>query len=66
MGQWRWVGEDEDKGWVSEDEGWVGRGQGQGMDRWSGLHVTVGPCVEGWFWASPAIPSPCLTWAWHE
>ena len=24
MGRWRWVGEDEDKGWVDEDEGWIG------------------------------------------
>ena len=66
MGQWRWVGEDEDKGWVSEDEGWVGRGRGQGMDQRSGLHAMVGLCVEGWFWASPAMPSPCSAWAWRE
>ena len=47
IGWWRWVGED-------EDEGWVGGGRGQGMGQWSGLHATTGPCVEGWFWASPA------------
>ena len=46
MGRWRWVGED-------EDEGWVGGGQGQGMGQRSGLHATTRPCVEGWFWASP-------------
>ena len=47
MGQWRWVSED-------EDEGWVGKGRGQGMGRRSGLRAMVRPCVEGWFWASPA------------
>ncbi|KAK7838278.1 xyloglucan galactosyltransferase xlt2 [Quercus suber] len=47
MGRWRWVGEDEDEGWVSEDEGWVGGGRGQGMGRWSGLHMTIGSRVEG-------------------
>ena len=54
MSRWRWVGEDKDEGWVGEDKGWVNRGRGQGMGWWSGLHATVGPCVEGWFWASPA------------
>ena len=49
MGRWRWVGEDENKGWVGEDEEWVNGGRGQRMDRRSGLHVTAGPCVEGWF-----------------
>ena len=24
------------------------------MGRQSGLHATARPCVEGWFWASPA------------
>ena len=47
MSRWRWVGED-------EDEGWVGEGRRQGMGRRSGLHATAGPCVEGWFCASPA------------
>ena len=40
--------------WVDEDKGWVGGGQGQGMGRRSGLHATVGLCVEGWLWASLA------------
>ena len=26
MGRWRWVGEDENKGWVGEDEEWVNGG----------------------------------------
>ena len=66
MGQWRWVGEDKDKGRVSEDEGWVGRGQEQGMGRRSGLHAMAGPCVKGLFWASPAVPFSCSAWAWRE
>ena len=49
MGRWRWVSEDEDEGWVGEEEGWVGGGRGQGMGWQSGLHATVGPCVEGRF-----------------
>ena len=36
MGRWRWVGEDENKGWVGEDEEWVNGGRGQRMDRWRG------------------------------
>ena len=66
MGRWRWVGEDENKGWVGEDEEWVNGGRGQRMDRWSGLHVMAGPCVEGWFWVSSTVPFPYSAWAWHE
>ena len=61
-----WVGLNE--GWVNGGDGLVRTrdgltevgqwGRGEGMGRWSGLHVTTRPCVEGWFWASPIVPSP--------
>ena len=46
MGRWRWVGEDEDGDGSTEDKdkGWVAE--------W--LACDSGPCVEGWFWASPS------------
>ena len=28
--------------------------------------TTEGSCVDGWFWASLVVPSPCSAWAWHE
>ena len=47
MSRWRWVGEDEDEGWVGEEEGWVGGGWGQGMGWRSGLHATAGRVSRG-------------------
>ena len=76
MCRWRWAGEDD--GWIGEDEGWVDGGGSvrtktrdgsmrmrDGSVKWLAC-MTVGLCVEGWFWTSLAIPSPYLAWAWHE